>query len=128
MLLIHCPYCDEERPELEFRNAGEAHIARPENIADISDDDFEQFFFIRSNPKGLIYERWRHMHGCARFFNAVRDSVTDKFLMTYKAGEKRPSVKAAASGRAAWANVEPAKLNAKKPARQKKSEAGSDKQ
>ena len=29
MLLIHCPYCDEDRPELEFRNAGEAHIARP---------------------------------------------------------------------------------------------------
>ena len=28
MLLIHCPYCEEERPELEFRNAGEAHIAR----------------------------------------------------------------------------------------------------
>ena len=94
MLLIHCPYCDEERPELEFRNAGEAHIARPENIAEISDEEFEGFFFIRSNPKGIIYERWRHIHGCARFFNAVRDSVSDKFLMTYKAGEKKPAVKA----------------------------------
>ncbi|TIS01342.1 MAG: sarcosine oxidase subunit delta, partial [Mesorhizobium sp.] len=31
MLLIRCPYCEEERPELEFRNAGEAHIARPTN-------------------------------------------------------------------------------------------------
>jgi sarcosine oxidase subunit delta len=94
MLLIHCPYCDEDRPELEFRNAGEAHIARPENIAEISDEEFEGFFFIRSNPKGIIYERWRHIHGCARFFNAVRDSVSDKFLMTYKAGEKKPTVKA----------------------------------
>jgi sarcosine oxidase subunit delta len=94
MLLIHCPYCDEDRPELEFRNAGEAHIARPENIAEISDEEFEGFFFIRSNPKGIIYERWRHIHGCARFFNAVRDSVSDKFLMTYKAGEKMPTVNA----------------------------------
>jgi sarcosine oxidase subunit delta len=94
MLLIHCPYCDEDRPELEFRNAGEAHIARPENIAEISDEEFEGFFFIRSNPKGIIYERWRHIHGCARFFNAVRDSVSDKFLMTYKAGEKKPTVNA----------------------------------
>jgi sarcosine oxidase, subunit delta len=94
MLLIHCPYCEEDRPELEFRNAGEAHIARPENIAEISDEEFAQFFFIRTNPKGLIYERWRHIHGCARFFNAVRDSVSDKFLMTYKAGEKKPAVKA----------------------------------
>ena len=90
MLLIHCPYCEEERAELEFRNAGEAHIVRPSNIADESDGDFEKFFFIRSNPKGIVYERWRHVHGCARFFNAVRDTVTDKFIMTYKTGEARP--------------------------------------
>lgn len=94
MLLIRCPYCEEERPEVEFRGAGEAHIARPENIAEISDEAFEQFFFIRTNPKGLIYERWRHIHGCGRFFNAVRDSVSDKFVTTYKAGEKKPAVKA----------------------------------
>ncbi len=94
MLLIRCPYCEEERPELEFRGAGEAHIARPENIAEISDEAFEQFFFIRTNPKGLVYERWRHIHGCGRFFNAVRDSVSDKFVTTYKAGEKKPAVKA----------------------------------
>lgn len=93
MLLIRCPYCEEERPELEFRNAGEAHVARPENIAEISDDAFEAFFFIRSNPKGVIYERWRHVHGCGRFFNAARDSVTDRFIKTYKAGEKKPAVK-----------------------------------
>ena len=40
MLLIRCPYCEEERPELEFRNAGEAHVARSRDIAGISDDDF----------------------------------------------------------------------------------------
>ncbi len=92
MLLIHCPYCQEERPEIEFANAGEAHIARPENIAGESEDDFEKFFFIRANPKGVHYERWRHIHGCARFFNAARDTVTDRFLMTYKAGEPRPNL------------------------------------
>jgi sarcosine oxidase subunit delta len=92
MLLIRCPYCEEERPELEFRNAGEAHIARSTNIAALSDEDFEKFFFIRSNPKGIAFERWRHVHGCARFFNAVRDTVTDKFVMTYKAGEPKPDL------------------------------------
>jgi sarcosine oxidase, subunit delta len=90
MLLIHCPYCDEERPELEFRNMGQAHVARSADIADESDEDFEKFLYIRDNPKGVIYERWRHVHGCARFFNAVRNTVSDKFLMVYKAGEKRP--------------------------------------
>ena len=124
MLLIHCPYCDEERPELEFRNAGEAHIARPENIADISDDDFEQFFFIRSNPKGIIFERWRHIHGCARFFNAARDTVTDKFLAVYKAGEPKPDLdKLASREPAAYANRPPDQLNVKKPATKRKTVA-----
>ena len=97
MLLIHCPYCGEERPELEFRHAGEAHIARPTDIADIPDQDFAEFFFYRDNPKGVTFERWRHVHGCGRFFNAVRDSVSDKFLTTYKAGEAKPDIAEAAN-------------------------------
>jgi sarcosine oxidase subunit delta len=118
MLLIRCPYCEEERPELEFRNAGEAHIARSTDIASISDDDFEKFFFIRSNPKGIIFERWRHMHGCARFFNAARDTVTDKFLAVYKAGEPKPDLeKLASTEPAAYANRPPDQLNVKKPTR-----------
>lgn len=32
MLLIHCPYCKEKLPELEFEYAGQAHIARPLNL------------------------------------------------------------------------------------------------
>lgn len=92
MLLIHCPYCEEDRPELEFRHAGEAHIARPDNIAEISDEEFAQFFFYRDNVKGIAFERWRHMHGCARFFNAARDTVSDRFVMTYKAGEPKPTL------------------------------------
>ena len=94
MLLIYCPYCEEERPEIEFRYAGEAHIDRPTDIASISDEAFEAFFFLRDNPKGLAYERWRHVHGCGRFFNAVRDTVSDKILITYKAGEPPPDVAA----------------------------------
>ncbi len=92
MLLIHCPYCEEERPELEFRHAGDAHIARASNLADVSDEDFEKFFFLRDNVKGLTFERWRHVHGCGRFFNAARDTVSDKFYRTYKVGEPRPEI------------------------------------
>lgn len=97
MLLIRCPYCEEERPELEFRHAGEAHVARSPDLSAVSDEDFEKFLFIRSNPKGLIFERWRHIHGCARFFNAARDTVSDRFLMTYKAGEPKPKILGAAA-------------------------------
>lgn len=104
MLLIRCPYCEEERPELEFRNAGEAHIARPSDIAAVGDEEFEAYFFIRSNPKGLIAERWRHVHGCARFFNAIRDTVSDKFLTTYKAGEPKPDLSKLSAGNGPAAN------------------------
>ena len=89
MILIHCPYCDDTRPELEFAYAGEAHIARPADPSALSDGDWEYFLFIRANPRGRHNERWRHIHGCGRFFNAVRDTVTDKFELTYKAGEPR---------------------------------------
>ena len=90
MLLIRCPYCEEERPELEFRNAGEAHIARSANIAARATTISKSSSSSARTPRACISERWRHIHGCARFFNAVRDTVTDKFVMTYKAGEPKP--------------------------------------
>lgn len=90
MLLIRCPYCEMERPELEFAYAGEAHIARPADPSTLSDEEWRDFLFTRPNPRGTHYERWRHIHGCGRFFNAVRDTVSDKFVVTYKAGKPRP--------------------------------------
>ena len=94
MLLIHCPYCDETLPEVEFTYAGQAHVARAPDPSSQSDAEWENFLYIRSNPKGPHYERWRHLHGCGRFFNAVRDTVSDRFLTTYKAGAPRPELSA----------------------------------
>lgn len=93
MLLINCPWCGE-RPELEFRYGGEAHIARPRRPSDLSDAAWEEFLYLRTNPKGVHVERWRHIHGCARFFNAVRHTVSDRLIATYKAGEPRPDIDA----------------------------------
>jgi sarcosine oxidase subunit delta len=91
MLLIDCPYCGK-RPELEFSHGGQAHIARAKNPADLSAQEWTDFLYMRSNIKGVHAERWRHTHGCGRFFNALRDTTTDHFLATYKAGEPRPAV------------------------------------
>lgn len=87
MLLIHCPYCAEDRPELEFHYEGEAHIARPPDPDTLSDEQWAEFLYVRSNSRGAHRERWRHLHGCGRFFNAARNTVTDKFIVTYKQGE-----------------------------------------
>ncbi|RTL48104.1 MAG: sarcosine oxidase subunit delta family protein [Bradyrhizobiaceae bacterium] len=86
MLLIACPYCGP-RPELEFAYAGEAHIARPIDPMALSDEEWARFLYIRSNPRGRHAERWRHLNGCGRFFNACRDTVTDKIETTYPIGE-----------------------------------------
>ena len=90
MLLISCPYCGP-RPELEFRYAGEAHIARAADPAAIGDGAWAEFLYFRSNPRGIHAERWRHTHGCARFFNAHRDTRTDRFVNSYKIGEQPPA-------------------------------------
>jgi sarcosine oxidase subunit delta len=91
MLLIECPYCGK-RPELEFSHAGQAHIARAQNPAEVSVQEWTDFLYMRDNTKGVHAERWRHTHGCARYFNALRDTTTDHFLATYKAGEPAPVV------------------------------------
>ncbi|MBU2531391.1 MAG: sarcosine oxidase subunit delta [Alphaproteobacteria bacterium] len=89
MLLIDCPFCGE-RPETEFRCGGEAHLVRPADPSTMSDADWAAFLFYRSNTKGIIAERWNHTHGCQRWFNALRHTVSDKILATYRMGEPRP--------------------------------------
>lgn len=89
MLIITCPWCGA-RPETEFRYGGEAHIARPADPSALTDQEWADFLYNRTNPKGLHAERWRHIHGCGRYFNALRDTVSDFFVTTYKAGEPRP--------------------------------------
>ncbi len=92
MLLIPCPYCQEARPEIEFRHCGEAHVARPADPAKTSDAEWADFLYFRDNVKGVAFERWRHVFGCGRFFNCARDTVSDAILNTYRVGEPKPEV------------------------------------
>jgi sarcosine oxidase, subunit delta len=89
MLLIPCPWCGP-RPEIEFRHGGQAHVMRPADPQMASDEEWADFLYNRANPKGIHAERWRHLLGCGRFFNCVRDTVTDRIITTYKPGEPRP--------------------------------------
>ncbi|HEV2230318.1 MAG TPA: sarcosine oxidase subunit delta [Steroidobacteraceae bacterium] len=89
MLLIQCPYCGE-RPEPEFVYGGQAHIARPAHPASASLEEWTDYLYRRDNTRGVHAERWRHTHGCGRFFNALRDTGTDRFLATYRVGEQPP--------------------------------------
>ncbi len=89
MLLIPCPHCGE-REETEFSYGGEAHIERPKEPEKLSDEDWAEYVFMRSNTKGMFLERWMHAHGCRRWFNVARDTVTYKIHAVYGMGEKPP--------------------------------------
>ncbi len=98
MLLIDCPYCGT-RDEVEFHCGGEAHIARPQHPAELDDNEWGNYLFMRTNPKGLQYERWCHSHGCRRWFNVCRDTVSHKILAVYHMGEAAPEIAEAEGGR-----------------------------
>jgi sarcosine oxidase, subunit delta len=89
MLVICCPYCGP-RSELEFAYGGEAHIARPADPMSLDDEAWANFLYVRSNPRGIHAERWRHLHGCGRFFNVQRDTVSDTIIASYPVGTPPP--------------------------------------
>ena len=62
-------------------------LARPADPSAVSDQDWADHLYMRRNRKGVHAERWRHVHGCARFFNALRDTSSDRILSTYRLGE-----------------------------------------
>ena len=93
MFLIPCPFCGE-RDMSEFAYGGEAHMSRPKNPEALSDAEWAEYVFLRSNPKGVLAERWHHAAGCRRWFNMLRNTATDQILAVYRVGEERPRVAA----------------------------------
>ena len=86
MFLIHCPYCEESRSEEEFHPSGEAHISRPEDPANCTEEEWGAYLFFRKNPRGIHHELWHHSIGCRKFFNITRNTQTYEILETYKSG------------------------------------------
>jgi sarcosine oxidase subunit delta len=45
-------------------------------------------------PESVHAERWLHAHGCQRWFNALRDTTSDRIIGTYAMGEPARSTQA----------------------------------
>lgn len=88
MLLLTCPCCGVTAEETEFHPGGEAHLKRfgPGS----SDGDFDAYMFARKNPRGVHFERWRHVYGCGKWFLAARDTLTLQVFGTYPAQTAAP--------------------------------------
>jgi sarcosine oxidase, subunit delta len=89
VLQIACPWCGP-RDETEYAYGGEAHIALPAEAAPLSDAAWADYLFMRTNPKGVHGERWRHAEGCGRWFHVLRDTASEQILAVYRVGTPRP--------------------------------------
>lgn len=88
MFLIHCPHCGEHREEEEFHAVGQAHLPRPEDPDSLTDEQWGQYLYYRSNPRGLHRELWVHAAGCRKYFNVLRDTRTYEIFGTYAIGDR----------------------------------------
>ncbi|MGR3756916.1 MAG: sarcosine oxidase subunit delta [Tranquillimonas sp.] len=88
MLVLTCPYCGVAADETELAPGGQAHLVR--RGAEASDEAFEEYLFLRPNPRGVHFERWRHSHGCGKWFHAARCTVSMEIFGTYPAQTAAP--------------------------------------
>ncbi|MEH6527699.1 MAG: sarcosine oxidase subunit delta [Sneathiella sp.] len=76
MLRFDCPFCGK-RDETEFVYGGDASRTRP----DMSTTDMKvwnDYVFLRENPKGPHAEYWFHQQGCRSWLKVNRDVVTNE--------------------------------------------------
>ena len=90
MFIINCPYCGE-RDQSEFSAGGEAHIVRPKQPTELSDDQWAEYLFMRKNIIKVQSERLNHAHECSKQFNMIRETSNDKNHAVYKMREEPPA-------------------------------------
>ena len=88
MLMLTCPYCGIAADETDLTPGGAAHIQRQGPTS--SEGDFLDYLFMRENPRGVHFERWRHSYGCGKWFHAARATDTLEVFGTYSAQTAAP--------------------------------------
>ena len=86
MLLIECPDCGP-RDESEYTYGGEANIVRPPDPDAVSDREWADYLFYRTNTRGEHLEQWCHSAACRRWIIVRRDTVTYRIAEVYRFGE-----------------------------------------
>ncbi len=88
MLILKCPYCGVSAEETEFTPGGEAHLTRYTSGSE--DQAFTDYLFARKNPRGVHFERWRHVFGCGKWFHTARCTATLEVFGTYTGQTSTP--------------------------------------
>lgn len=61
---------------------GEADRRRPAEPEHESEEDWADYLYNSTNAKGRVHEWWWHQHGCAKWFQIERDTVTHQVFPT----------------------------------------------
>ena len=69
------------------RCGGEAGITRPLQPDNLSDAEWADYLFNRTNTKGAFKELWNHSQGCRRWFEVERNTVTYEIARSYRLGD-----------------------------------------
>ena len=80
MLYIKCPHCGL-RSQNEFAYGGDASVKRPELNKEISDQEWDEFVYLRKSPRGKHLELWHHVSGCRQWIKVLRDTQHMKYLI-----------------------------------------------
>lgn len=89
MLLIGSLYFPETLKELEVALTGDAVIDPPTEPSTLSNEEWRNILFVRTNIRNPHCAGWRHNHCSAPFFSAVCDADNKSFLLTHKEGQPR---------------------------------------
>ncbi|RMC31624.1 sarcosine oxidase subunit delta [Paracoccus alkanivorans] len=74
MQVFTCPFCGP-RDETEFHFAAEAGKKRPIPAEAVTDDEWADYLYMNSAPRGAAREVWLHVT-CGEFFLMMRNTVT----------------------------------------------------
>jgi len=74
-MLIKCPHCGT-RPVEEFTFLGDASVRRPVSNDPASMEQWYDYVYLRSNPKGRFDEYVHHSGGCRAWLVVSRNTET----------------------------------------------------
>ena len=89
MFIINCPYCGE-RDQTEFSCGGEAHIERPKQPTELSDDQWAEYLFMRKILKVFNLKDGIMLMDAESGSIWLETLLTTKFMLCTRWGKKPP--------------------------------------
>jgi heterotetrameric sarcosine oxidase delta subunit len=87
MLLIPCPHCGP-RDHVEFTYGGDATVRRPADPLPVAQREWDDYVYLRDNPRGRHEELWQHHAGCRAWLRVTRDTLTHEIVAAKPARER----------------------------------------